>query len=126
MKKIILLLIISFPIFAQKAVYNKTTTKGDFTEYQTKSGDLLKVGDTIIIGYPYAGNFFTFITQGGAQTSPMLTNKKIVISKIKSVGSKSSGYKIYPLFTGFGWIPIYIDYESALETGEIKNPFITQ
>jgi hypothetical protein len=126
MKKIIFLLLINSSIFAQKAIYEKTKEKGDFTEYQTKEGNLLKVGDTIVIGYPFSGNFFTFITQGGAQTSPILSNKKIVISKIKSVGSKNSGYKVYPLFTGFGWVPIYIDYESALETGEIKNPFITQ
>jgi len=126
MRKILLLLLISSPIFAQKAVYDKIKESGDFTEYETKSKNVLKIGDTLTIGYPYSGNFFTFITQGGSQTSPMLTNKKVVISKIKSVGNKNTGFKIYPLFKGYGWIPIYIDYESALETGEIKNPFVTQ
>jgi hypothetical protein len=126
MKIIILFLLISHSIFSQKVIYNKIEKTGDFTEYETKSKNILKIGDTITIGYPFSGNFFTFITQGGAQTSPILSNKKVVVSKIKSVGSKNSGYKIYPIFKGFGWVPIYIDYESALETGEIKNPFQTQ
>ena len=124
MKKIILLLLISYSGFSQTATYNKITASGDFTEYKSKNGGVIKIGDTITIGYPFSGNFFTFITQGGAQTSPILSNKKVVISKIKSIGKNSYGYKIYPIFKGFGWVPLYIDYEAALETGEIKNSFI--
>jgi len=124
MKKIILLLLISTSIFAQKAVYNKTKEVGKFTEYQTKSGNVIKVGDTINIGYPL-GQEFTFLTQGDLHVASFLSNSKVVISKIKSVGNSTRGYKIYTLFGGYG-ASVYIDYESALETGEIKNPFITQ
>ncbi|WP_268846429.1 hypothetical protein [Flavobacterium aestivum] len=109
---------------AQKAIYNKTKEEGKFTEYQTKSGNLIKIGDTINIGYPM-GQEFTFLTQGNIHVASFLSNNKVVVSKIKSVGNPTRGYKIYTLFGGYG-TSVYIDYEAALETGEIKNPFITQ
>jgi len=121
MKKIILLLLISSSAFSQKAIYNKTNESGKFNEYQTKDGFVLKIGDTITIGYPL-GNEFTFITQGDLNGAAFLTNKKVVVSKIKSIGTSVRGYKTYALFSGYG-ISVRIDYEAALETGEIKNPF---
>jgi hypothetical protein len=124
MKIAILLLLISFPIFAQKAIYNKTKEKGEFIEYQTKSGDLVKIGDTITIGFPL-GQEFTFLTQGDLHVASFLSNSKVVVKKIKSVGNQTRGFKTYMLFGGYG-ASVYIDYESALETGEIKNPFQTQ
>jgi hypothetical protein len=123
MKKIIFLLL-SFSVFGQKAVYNKITEEGKFTEYQTKSGNSIKIGDTINIGYPL-GQGYTYITQGNYPAAAFLSNNKVVITKIKSVGSKTRGFKTYLLFGGYG-LSVYIDYESALETREIKNPFQTQ
>lgn len=117
MKKIILLLLISFSGFAQKAIYNKTNESGKFTEYQTKDGFTLKVGDTITIGYPTDKNF-RFITQGDLEVAPRMANVKVTVSKIKLVKSKT-----YVFFKGYGF-NVAIDYEAALETGEIKNPFI--
>lgn len=122
MKKTILFLLIGFSGFSQTAVYNKTTKSGLFEEYQTKTGNILKLGDTINILLPRQGNEFTFITQGDFQVSSHLSNTKIPISKIKSVGNKKRGHKIYLGFKGFG-SNCFIDYESALEVGEIKNPF---
>lgn len=116
-----LLLFVSFSAFSQKATYNKTNESGKFTEYQTKEGNVLKLGDTITIGYPL-GNNFTFITQGDLNGSASLANKRVKISKIKSIGNSIRGYKTYILFSGYG-ISVHIDYEAALETGEIKNPF---
>jgi hypothetical protein len=121
MKTIVLLLFISFSGFAQKAVYNKTNTAGKFSEYQTKEGSVLKVGDTITIGYPL-GQYFTFITQGDLQVEARLSNSKVTISKIKSIGNAARGFKTYLFFKGYGF-NCSIDYEAALETGEIKNPF---
>lgn len=121
MIKIILLLLISFSGYSQKAIYNKINQPGIFSEYQTKAGSVLKIGDTITIGYPL-GQEFTFLTQGDLHAAASLSNNKVIVSKIKSVGSKTRGYKAYTLFKGYG-AAIYIDYESALETGEIKNPF---
>jgi len=124
MKKVILIFLISLPIFAQKAVYNKVKEKGEFTEYETKSGNLIKIGDTINIGYPL-GNEFTFLTNSGLQAPADLSNNKAVIFKIKSKGKTERGFKIYVFFKPYGALgaTISIDYESALETGEIKNPF---
>lgn len=116
MNKIILLLLISFSGFAQKAVYNKNNESGKYTEYQTKEGSTLKIGDTIIIGYPTDKNF-RFITQGDLEVAPRMSNVKVTVSKIKLIKSKA-----YVFFKGYGF-NVAIDYEAALETGEIKNPF---
>ncbi|MBF2709126.1 hypothetical protein [Flavobacterium soyangense] len=121
MKKIVLLLLIGFSSFAQKAVYNKTNIEGKFKEYQTKSGNIIKLGDTITISLPRGENF-TFITQGNVSVAAFMSNKKVIISKIRSVGTSKRGFKTYLLFGGYGFSG-YIDYESALETGEIKDPF---
>ncbi|WP_035647390.1 hypothetical protein [Flavobacterium sp. ASV13] len=109
---------------AQTAIYNKTKSTGNFKEYQSKNGSILKVGDSITIGYPL-GKEFTFLTQGNQPVAAFLSNKKVAISNLKSVGSNTRGYKMYALFKGYG-LPVYIDYESALETGEIKELFSSE
>lgn len=125
MKNLILLLffITSF-CTAQTATYNKTKTTGSFKEYLTKEGHSLKIGDTIEIGYPL-GKEFTFLTQGNQPVAAFLSNNKVVVSNFKAVGSANRGFKIYALFKGYG-LPVYIDYESALETGEIKKTFSSE
>lgn len=122
MKIITLSLLITFSTYSQTATYDKINKQQDFKEYISKDNLLLKIGDTLTIGYPFSGSFFTFITQGGQQTSPMLSNKKIAIKKIKTIGTKKTGFKTYFTIAGYGFVPVYIDYESALETGEIKKP----
>lgn len=122
MKNLILVLFFITSICsAQTAIYNKTKTEGKFTEYQTKSGNIIKIGDTITINYPRGENF-TFISQGDLKVSATLSNSKVVVSKIKLVGNPTRGYKTYVFFKGYGF-NCDIDYESALEVGEIKNPF---
>ena len=122
MKTTLLLLIISISCFAQKAVYKEITNKGIFEQYQTKDGSVLNIGDAITIGYPL-GQDFTFITQGALQVAAHLSNVEVKISKIKAIGNAERGYKVYLFFKGYGF-NCAIDYEAALETGEIKNPFI--
>ena len=46
----------------------------------------------------------------------------MIIEKLKTYGTRSSGFKIYAHFKGYGLLPVLIDYETALELGEIKNP----
>lgn len=122
MKKLILsLFFITAFCTAQTAIYEKTKTSGNFKEYLTKEGQTLKIGDTIVIGYPL-GKEFTFLTQGNQPVAAFLSNNKVIVSNFKAVGSTSRGFKIYALFKGYG-LPVYIDYESALETGEIKKTF---
>jgi hypothetical protein len=123
MKKIIFLTLITSCCFAQKAIHNKTTEAGLFTEYQTKEGNTLKIGDSISISTPKVNNYFTYITQGNVPAGPIVANTKIAISKIRNIGTKKRGFKTFILFGGYG-LSVYIDYESALEIGEIKNPFI--
>jgi hypothetical protein len=121
MKKLaVLFILFSSVCFSQKAEYNKLKEENNYSEYFSKNKKLIKIGDTINIKYPRAGNTFTFITQGNSPTGSILSNTKIVITKIKSIGSNKRGYKIYFLFKGYGLIPVYIEYESALETGEIE------
>jgi hypothetical protein len=121
MKTTILFLFIGFAGLSQKAVFNKIDHAGTFTEYQTKSGGVLKINDTITIGYPL-GKEFTFLTQGDLNVAARLSNTKVVIAKIKAIGNNIRGYKIYALFKGYG-AAVYIDYEAALETREIIDPF---
>ncbi|WP_076456656.1 hypothetical protein [Zobellia uliginosa] len=51
-----------------------------------------------------------------------MAGKPIVIDKLKTYGNKKSRYKMYAQFKGYGLLPVLIDYETALELGEIKNP----
>jgi hypothetical protein len=123
MKLLIIFLFFCSLIYGQKTIYSTTREAGTFSEYQTKSGNTLKIGDTLKISLPRLQNF-TFITQGNRPAGPIIANTKVVISKIKSIGTKKIGYKTFVLFGGYG-LSVYIDYESALEFGEIKNPFIS-
>jgi lactate dehydrogenase-like 2-hydroxyacid dehydrogenase len=120
MKYYILLFLITYTSYSQKAIYNKIYSQSNYTEYQTKDNHTLNIGDTLIIGYPRIGNAFTFITQGGEMTASYLSNSKITIHKIKTLGNSKRGYKTYIIFNTYGLIPVYIDYESAIETGELK------
>ncbi|WP_369616949.1 hypothetical protein [Flavobacterium sp. CFS9] len=121
MKNLLLTMILT-TVFcnAQTAQYNKIDSESSFKEYMSKAGNTIKVGDTLNIGYPRAGDRFMFITQGNEPTGTVIANAKVVITKIKTIGNKNRGYKTYLLFKGYGMIPVYIDYESAFETGELK------
>jgi len=122
MKKITLILIMSFSIgFAQTAEYGKLIKKSNYKNYITKNNDTLKVGDTLTIGIPTSDLGFTYISQGGQRVSNMLSEKKVIIDKLKTYGNKTNGYKMYAHFKGYGLIPVLIDYETAMELGEIKN-----
>jgi hypothetical protein len=92
-----------------------------FTEYITKQGDTLVVGDTLIIGVPTSDLGFVFISQGGLKVANKLSGNKVMINKFKTYGTKKQGFKVYALFGGYGLYPCLIDYETALEVGEIKN-----
>lgn len=121
MKRIflILTLFVYFYNYSQTAVYNQLTKEGEFKEYISKENRHIKIGDSIRIGLPYSANGFIFITQGSNTTTPNLSYRKIAVSKIKSIGKKKQGYKIYLEFKGFGLIPVLIDYEPAYYSNEI-------
>ena len=108
--------------FSQTAEYGKLTEKSSYEEYLSKSGNLIKVGDTLTIGIPTSDLGFTYISQGGQRVSNTLSDKKVVIDQLKTYGSKKQGFKMYAQFKGYGLVPVLIDYDTAIETGEIKNP----
>ncbi|SHJ25332.1 hypothetical protein SAMN04488096_1212 [Mesonia phycicola] len=117
------ILIFSFSIgYSQTAEYGKLTKKSEYKIYLTKIGDTLKVGDTLTIGIPTSDLGFTYISQGGQRVSNTLADKKVIVDKLKTYGTEKNGYKVYAHFKGYGLIPVLIDYDTALELGEIKNP----
>ncbi|GGW28626.1 hypothetical protein [Arenibacter certesii] len=125
MKILNLLIFFIFSItYSQTAEYGKLTDKSEYEIYLTKTGDTLKVGDTLTIGIPTSDLGFTYISQGGQRVSNTLSDKKVIVDKLKTYGTKKSGYKMYAHFKGYGLIPVLIDYDTALELGEIKNPKI--
>lgn len=120
MKHTLFFLFFSCAVFSQKAVYNKITSENSFKEYEAKNGNLVMVGDTLSIGLPANGREFLFITQANNPAGTVLANSKAVITKLKTVGNKTRGFKTYALFKGYG-LPVYAEIESALEIGEIKE-----
>ncbi len=118
----LILLILSISIsYSQTAEYGKLTKKSEYKMYITKHGDTLKAGENLTIGIPTSDLGFTYISQGGQRVSNTLADKKVIIDKLKTYGTKKNGYKIYAQFKGYGLIPVLIDYDTALEVGEIKN-----
>lgn len=115
------LLLLCFYGFSQKAEYGNLTKKSSYEEYLTKSGDIIKIGDTLTLGIPTSDLGFTYISQGGQRVSNTLSNKTVIIDQLKTYGTKSQGFKLYVHFKGYGLVPVLIDYETALETGEIIN-----
>lgn len=118
MKYLFFTLFISFFCFSQTAKYNQITSKNNFDSYISSTGKTLKIGDTIKIGLPRT-NYFQFITQGNQPCGVQIANTKNIISAIKSIGDNKRGFKIFILFKGWGLIPVYIDYETALLANEI-------
>jgi hypothetical protein len=114
MKYIFFLLVFNIA-FSQEAKFNVINKQGSFSSYLSSDNRQIKIGDTLQIKYPSNGNEFVYITQGNMRASTILVNRKIVVSNIKSINEK-----IYILFKGFGLLPLYIDFEAALETKEIK------
>lgn len=118
--KFILILLLPAICLSQTIKYNKIDKEGTYQEYISKNNQSIKIGDTININYPSTPDKFIYITQGNQYTGTVLNNTKIVVYKIKTIGNKNRGYKTFLLFKGFGLLPIFIEYESALDKNEIK------
>ncbi|MBU3026873.1 hypothetical protein Q4603_16035 [Zobellia galactanivorans] len=108
--------------YSQTAEFGNLTKKSEYKNYKTKSGYKINIGDTLALGIPSSDLGFAYISQNGQRVSHTLAGKPIVIDKLKTYGNKKSGYKMYAQFKGYGLLPVLIDYETALELGEIKNP----
>lgn len=89
--------------------------------YKCASGDMLRVGDTLLLGLPSSDLGFTYITQNSERVAHRLANTHVVIADFKIIHENIDS-KTYVKVKGYGLIPILIDYEVALLVGEVINP----
>jgi hypothetical protein len=109
-----------------------TTLKGDFTSYIASDGGVYKIGDRIKIGVPSSNKTFAFIWQGDGFITPMTALNAVSsgteseIKRIQVIGNKRSGYHVLMKSKGYiGLINYTIQFENALQTGEIKGTGMT-
>lgn len=125
-KKIAIVLFIAYSSSAnaQRIKYGEEPQKNFNAKfYQTKSGVILKAGDTIKLGSPMdkSSGTFTYITQGGVRVLRALENNEVVIRKFRTFRQKAFRGKTFVEFGGYGLMPVFVDYEAALENGEIDT-----
>jgi hypothetical protein len=123
MKKYLLFLFALGTIHAQDSAVHDQLTNGIFESYVTEAGNTIHTGDTLTIGIPSIDRGFRWISQGGQHGANFLAGKKVVVDKLKTYGNKRQGYKMYVHFKGYGLLPVLIDYEIALRTKELEDPF---
>jgi hypothetical protein len=126
-KKIILLLLIVVGqhVLAQnkkvKSVSHDALTKaGTYTEYVSKSGATVKVGDSLQINNPSNFERYMYITQNDAYLRADNMNKKLKLKAINVSGDDKKGYTVFFTCKGLGATPVFVRYEDALQTNEIK------
>jgi len=126
-KKIILLLLIVVGqhVLAQnkkvKSVSHDALSKaGTYTEYVSKSGATVKVGDSLQINNPSNFERYMYITQNDAYLRADNMNKKLKLKAINVSGDDKKGYSVFFTCKGLGATPVFVRYEDALQTNEIK------
>lgn len=127
LQKIILLLLIVVgqQVVAQnkkvKSVSHDALTKaGTYTEYISRAGATVKVGDSLQINNPSNFERYMFITQNDAYLRADNMNKKLKLKAINVSGDDKKGYTVFFTCKGLGATPVFIRYEDALQTNEIK------
>lgn len=118
---LITMLFLGLTINAQTCQF-PVNQKGNFKTYISKENIEFTVGQKIEIDLPYSGNIYNFITQGSQPAGTVITGAVVEITKLKAIGNKSIGYKMFAQFKGFGALPVDIDIENALKVGEIVIP----
>jgi hypothetical protein len=116
--------------YTQTAKYGEMSGKDKYECYISKDGDLIKIGDTLIIENPSTDKGFYWIRQANLICASWLSGKSVKITGLKSwpesqatILNKPLGeYQMWLQFKGYGWEPCYISYEKALMAGEIINP----
>lgn len=123
---ILMLLLLTAPgILAQtvkgeRVEYGDLTETGTYKEYLSRDGTLIQVGDSIQIGNPSNFEKYAHITQNDAYLRAEHMNKRLKIKSIEVFGSKKRGYSVYCTFKGLGVPTVFVNYEDALQTQEIK------
>lgn len=127
LKKIILflLVVVGQQVWAQnkkvKSVSHDALTKaGTFTEYVSRSGATVKVGDSLQINNPSNFERYMYITQNDAYLRADNMNKKLKLKAINVSGDDKKGYTVFFTCKGLGATPVFVRYEDAVQTNEIK------
>lgn len=126
-KKIILLLLIVVgqQVVAQnkkvKSVSHDALTKaGTYTEYISRAGATVQVGDSLQINNPSNFERYMYITQNDAYLRADEMNKKLKVKAINVSGDDKKGYTVFFTCKGLGATPVFVRYEDAVQTNEIK------
>lgn len=108
---------------AQDLKYGEIARKNSkVSSYQSQSGAIIKKGDVLILGKPTGtGGNFSHITQNGLPVIGALSGNEVKVDHIKSFKQAAFSGKAFVAFKGYGLIPCYINYELALEAGEVIN-----
>lgn len=119
---LIILLLFTLTVSSQKTIKygNVPSGKARYDTYITKKGDTISTGQTIKIGLPSSDNGFNHITQGGQKGAVFLSDREVEIYRIRTYKDKRFEKRAYIQFKGYGMLPVDIDYELALKTGEIE------
>lgn len=125
-KFIFLFLIIGCQLgFAQskktkRAEFTNLTKAGSYTEYVAKNGEIISIGDSLQIETPSNFERYVFLTQNDAYLRAEQMNKKLIVKAINVSGDDKKGYMTFFTCKGLGATPVFVKYEDALETNEIK------
>ncbi len=123
---ILMLLLLTAPgivaqtVKGERVEYGDLTETGTYKEYLSRDGTLIQVGDSIQIGNPSNFEKYAHITQNDAYLRAEHMNKRLKIKSIEVFGSKKRGYSVYCTFKGLGVPTVFVNYENALQTQEIK------
>lgn len=120
--KILILLIFSITTcYSQIGEYGQLKKNKQYQSYTTKDGNILKIGDVIHIN-TIDSDHYNYISQGGSPGGTILSNKDVIISKLKAWAYQKQEPYMFVGFKGYGMVILYIDYENALQVGEIYDP----
>jgi len=122
---LLLLIVVSQTVMAQskkvKSVSHDAISKaGTYTEYVSKAGTLVKVADTLQINIPSNFERYMFVTQNDSYLRSDAMNKSLIVKSINVSGDNRKGYTVYLTCKGLGATPVFVRYEDAVQTNEIK------
>ncbi|WCM43287.1 hypothetical protein MG290_06405 [Flavobacterium sp. CBA20B-1] len=121
---LLLLIVIGQNVWAQKKVkrteYGNFGKAGTYTEYVSKDAATIKVGDSLQINNPSNFERYMYITQNDAYLRADNMNKKLMIKAINVSGDDKKGYTVFFTCKGLGATPVFVRYEDAVQTNEIK------
>ena len=122
---IFLLIIVGHSALAQnkkvkRTEYGNYGKAGSYTEYVSKNGAVVTVGDSLQIATPSNFEKYVHLTQNDAYLRAEQMNKMLVVKAITVSGDDKKGYKVFFTCKGLGATPVFVTYEDALQTNEIK------